>query len=207
MMRLWFTLGFSIVLFSMFSISLYAQALHNDTYKYWSRDDSLRWSDYQFRELDLPLNYGFKAKALTSLMYLFTPPVWHQDSSMDLLVAFRKPHSFTGDSLDAHLLQHESLHFDIAELYARYLRKELALLSQSKENSLDRYLSLRDSILQMADQKQLTYDEETIYGLNKKEQLQWSEDIQAEIDAWGAYAYKNRPYRTVKLISEKEKNE
>lgn len=173
-----------------FSIA-FSQELDLIKYKLWDIKDTLQWSDYTFSDLNHTLEYGFQATAITSYSYFYLPEIWHADSCMNVLTAFRKKDSHTGDTTRADLLAHESIHFHIAEVFARYLRKELLNLSRSNDNTLDQYLALRNNYFKEASSYQDLYDRETMYGLNIKDQLRWSIHIKAELKEWEDYSFEN----------------
>ncbi|WPP51590.1 hypothetical protein [Catalinimonas niigatensis] len=185
-----------------FSIA-FSQELDLIKYKLWDIKDTLQWSDYTFSDLNQDLEYGFQAKAVTSLAHIYVPGVWHVDSCMNVLVAFRKRYSFTGDTTHADLLAHESIHFDIAEVFARYLRKELLNLSESSNNNLDEYLTLRNRYFKEATNYQDLYDQETVYGLNTKEQRRWASHIKAELKIWEDYSFENTLLQCNSLVNNK----
>ncbi|MDF9795711.1 hypothetical protein OKW21_000974 [Catalinimonas alkaloidigena] len=196
---------FFIIVLPYFS---HGQHIDIDTLKYklWSAHDSLQWSDFQKSPVEKELKYGFRAKTLTSLVYFYTPALWHIDSCMNVYVAVSRQNSFTKDTTDKILLGHERIHFDIAELFARYLRKEFIMLSQSDENTLEQYLSLRDSLFQSANVFQDIYDEETMYGLNAREQKKWTEYIDKELETWKGYTFDQIPQHCKKYITKNEGN-
>lgn len=167
------------------------QKLDITRYKPWDASDTLLWSDYTLTDLNQTLKYGLQAKAVTSYVYFYLPELWHADSCMNVLTVFSKKHSYTGDTTRAGLLMHESIHFDIAELFARYLRKDLLDLSQKEDYTLDQYLALRDSLFDAASNYQELYDDETVYGLNRKEQQKWGEHIKNEMEKWKDYSFEN----------------
>jgi hypothetical protein len=193
---------------AMLPIVSFAQQLSitDDKYKVWSANDSLQWADFKKFPEEKDLKYGLKIKTLTSLVYFYTPSLWHIDSCMNVYVAVRKQHSFTWDSTNLQLLKHESIHFDIAELFARYLRKELITLSQSDDNTLDQYLYTRDSLFQAAHVFQDKYDEETMYGLNSKAQKRWAEYVRDQLSAWKDYTFDKMPQLCQEYLSKNETN-
>lgn len=181
-------------------------SINTDNYKVWSVNDSLQWVDFKKAPVEQDLKYGLKTKTLTALVYFYTPSLWHIDSCMNVYVAVRKQHSFTWDSTNTDLLKHESIHFDIAELFARYLRKEFITLSQSDDNTLDQYLHTRDSLFQAAHVFQDVYDEETMYGLNPKAQKRWAEYIKNQLSAWKEYTFDKMPQLCQEYLSKNETN-
>lgn len=80
----------------------------------------------------------------------------------------------------ATILQHEQLHFDIAEVYARKLERKLNALRirQSQKEAAKKLLD-RYSRAQLACQAR--YDHETVHGLNQQQQQAWRELIRQEL--------------------------
>ena len=74
-------------------------------------------------------------------------------------------------------LVHEQLHFDISELFARKMRKQL-----SKKHFTKRVKSeinaIYESILKELSDFQNLYDAETNFSRNKEQQLFWNRKIQ-----------------------------
>jgi hypothetical protein len=88
----------------------------------------------------------------------------------------------------AALLAHEQLHFDLCEVYARLLRKELANGTLTKTNvaaiSKDAFLKY----YQVYWDRQLIYDKETDHGLNAANQQLWNEQVATALKDLQAYA-------------------
>lgn len=86
------------------------------------------------------------------------------------------------------LLAHEQLHFDICEVYARLLRKELAHGTLTKANvaaiSKDAFLKYHQAYWE----RQHIYDQETNHGLNAENQLLWNKQVATALTDLQAYA-------------------
>jgi hypothetical protein len=85
------------------------------------------------------------------------------------------------------LLAHEQLHFDLCEVYARSLRKTLALAQLTPANAT---VVSKDAFLQTYElyrEQQALYDAGTEHGLNVAAQEQWSKKISAALTAMKAY--------------------
>lgn len=86
------------------------------------------------------------------------------------------------------LLAHEQLHFDLCEVYARLLRKELAKAPLTTANvaaiSRDAFLKYYDAYKQ----RQIIYDQETHHGLNADQQKLWNAQVAAALVDLAAYA-------------------
>ena len=75
------------------------------------------------------------------------------------------------------VLNHEQLHFDIAEVFARKLRSKLS----SMKNACDRppVVAEFQSNDREFDEFAIQYDIETSHGTNKKKQIEWVNKIQS----------------------------
>lgn len=83
-----------------------------------------------------------------------------------------------------YLLSHEQLHFDITELHARKLRKNLSEidvedLGKDPRKDLNR---LYEIIEKERAAMQLKYDKETNHSLNREAQARWQENVKKEIN-------------------------
>lgn len=78
------------------------------------------------------------------------------------------------------ILQHEQLHFDIAEVYARKLERKLNSLNiRQGQKAAAKELLQRYTRAQLACQAR--YDAETVHGLNRQQQQAWHELIRREL--------------------------
>ncbi len=82
------------------------------------------------------------------------------------------------------ILQHEQLHFDIAELYTRKLRKAFSEVRISPQNSQSQ---IYNPIFKEYQKVQNQYDTETHHGILQETNLQWKEKIHAELKELEAY--------------------
>ncbi|SFW75233.1 DUF922 domain-containing protein [Chitinophaga sancti] len=86
------------------------------------------------------------------------------------------------------LLAHEQLHFDLCEVYARLLRKELGKAPLTNANvaaiSRDAFLKYYDAYKQ----RQIIYDHETRHGLNQDQQKLWNAQVATALADLAAYA-------------------
>lgn len=86
------------------------------------------------------------------------------------------------------LLEHEQLHFDIAELYARRLRKEFSTSRITYTNLKRKTESIFDKVYQDYLKRQEAYEKETDYSLNTQNQLEWRRTIDAELTDLNIYS-------------------
>jgi hypothetical protein len=97
---------------------------------------------------------------------------------LTVLAKFHKNQSWTvSDDLD--LLNHERLHFDIAELFARKIRKSFFKLKTAKERSYSKYWNAYTVLWKECRLQQKQYDLETNHGTKKIENDKWIAKINA----------------------------
>jgi len=78
---------------------------------------------------------------------------------------------------NAHILRHEQLHFDIAEIYARKMRKELNEADITVRNLQSKADRIYEKNWNALTRMQREYDRETYHSINKKEQTEWDAKI------------------------------
>ena len=149
----------------------------------WSENIQLTWEDFKGR----PNNsqwYGALSKLAIS--YRFNIPA-KDNAQVEIKTVFYpeeswvKPKEKTGS-----LLSHENLHFDIAELYARKIRKEIKKYfdrtNKSDVQKLNKKFSkIYNKTYDDYEKYQQLYDKETAYSTNKKEQDRWEGKIEKEL--------------------------
>jgi hypothetical protein len=103
---------------------------------------------------------------------------------------FLKLKSWSNDTVSTTLLDHERLHFDIAEVFARKIRLAVESLRKKGEMKMEIYDSTIQQILNARRILSATYDEETSHGLRTSKQQEWSTKIQKELNVLSKYATK-----------------
>jgi hypothetical protein len=154
----------------------------------WKKSQKLNWLDFKgtpkagspyAAECNWEINYS----------YSFNP---HKSKGLEFEVNcyFNAAKSWVRSSDKSEgLLQHEQLHFDIAELCSRKLRKRLSETEFQKENFKEEINVIFKDILKECDKLQNSYDEETNHGLIKSKQTAWSKSVNREIG--NLYAYES----------------
>lgn len=151
----------------------------------WSANYKLRWEDFQGSP-DTVKFKGFKAVTWTQLKSkanlledrieyeiscnFIRNESWHIHSSLDLLI-------------------HEQGHFDIAEVYARKLRKALSQHISKSITETNRFIDSTFKYYGKA-KNELTdvYEKETDYSRNKKGQEKWNLKIKKMLEETKAYS-------------------
>jgi hypothetical protein len=150
----------------------------------WQKNHRLTWDDYKGKQ-----QHRFAAASTVYSMYRHI----YKDSSQHLYASV-KALFYPQDSwrnkhwVDDALLAHEQRHFDIVELYARKLRKQLSTLRVINEEDAQQKLdSLHTIIDTEMDAYQDKYDEETNYSMAHDEQQSWIHKIDQAITDLDAY--------------------
>ena len=163
--------------------------LDTTRFRVWDEDAPLRWSDYTIDRERYEQKHGFAVQAITSYQYFYVPRELHPDSCLNVLTTLRKRSSWMHDTIDGRLLEHERIHFDIAELYARKLRQQFQRLDTSR--TLKNIYLLVDSLFKAGDQRQRQYDEETFYGRSSGKQRQWRQQVDNELKQLDEFSFEN----------------
>ncbi|MDP5081709.1 MAG: DUF922 domain-containing protein, partial [Winogradskyella sp.] len=86
----------------------------------------------------------------------------------------------------SYILEHEQLHFDITELYARMFRQQLTQLVVN-QNIKEQVQRLRTTINDALDETQKRYDKQSNHSMNVEAQKQWNSYIQQELLKMDSY--------------------
>ncbi|MDN5203082.1 hypothetical protein QQ008_16960 [Fulvivirgaceae bacterium BMA10] len=160
----------------------------NEEFLYWCENYRLTWSDFRGNPSDFKTSLGLGAVAVTATKIEVESYVEDGELRFHITNKFMKRKSWVKDSTnqDEHTLNHERLHFDIAEVFARKIRKELAI---QKGLSNEAYQMLIQSLLEEKKKYNKSYDSETSHGLLKEQQIRWSEKIKLELEELKEYSF------------------
>lgn len=146
----------------------------------WSTDRPLTWSDFKGRP---PANDPFMANTNADVSYSYTASI----NSNVYTLTFKVEHNFTQniswvkpDKQTPALLQHEQLHFDLSEYFARTLYRELT----NKTYTANYQQEVRDifaSIMKRMKAEQIKYDADTQHSINKEKQADWEAVVRQQL--------------------------
>ena len=178
--------SFLLIACVCFHSKVSAQYLEVDTAAYleWSDDLYVSWKDYQFREQLLADDVGM---ALTSVIHSVRGGIIKGAPKFEVKVLFVKKDSWTTDSTSITLLAHEKLHFDIAELYGRKIRKQIDELIKRGERDLKIYNKNVKQLLGDFKRYSHNYDKETRHGKDFDKQKRWFDAVYSELDRLKVY--------------------
>ena len=151
----------------------------------WSSNVKLTWKDF----LGKP-DTSSRYKAVTFTKIRVSDEEFDDKIILNFPATFNRSLSWTKNTKSMSLLIHEQIHFDIAELVARKIRKDcsqhvsrdLSLSYEFIQNTYDYYRTYcLDSIND-------TYDSETNHGMIKSKQKEWEKKISKELTSLKAYS-------------------
>ena len=158
------------------------QSKSSDTL-YWNDGIKLTWDDFKAISTDtkgyaaytftmITLNYEVKSSGQT-----FTP-------TFTVKCAFQRSKSWVNrkdqKSQTPEILAHEQLHFTIAEITARKLRRNLKVQQYTK-NYKNEIKEIYNKTLDEGEKMQARYDKETNHSIDKEAQKRWSYLIESDL--------------------------
>lgn len=160
-----------------------AQEIESDSIC-WSESRKLKWSDFQGPP-DTIMSTGRAGCGVV----LQAAGYWDKGLPNFLVTNyFMKNSSWTIDTISSHLLEHEQLHFDIAEIHARRMRKAIDSLRKEGIKSFEPYSEVIQYLLDRKNEINILYDEETAHSVYETQQAEWKEKIWAELKCLKEYA-------------------
>ena len=158
----------------------------------WNRGAALKWSDFK----GLPDKQSHYA-ALTHAEIRYTVTMIKGLARFDFANLFLKKASWTKNNTNLVLLQHEQIHFDIAELHKRLLI-ELLYTRTFKSKYFERDVKLLgDSINAARNKMDEQFDQDVLYSDDKNRLVKWQNKINKELDRLKSY---DRNSILVKLV-------
>lgn len=142
----------------------------------WSPQFRLNWSD--FRAKPEP-NSRIAAVTASGISYSFSSMARDDFYEVEYVVStsfYPQKSWYQPHMCDELVLSHEQLHFDIAELFSRKMRRELAKMRFTENVKAEIDEVYRQTLKELAE-FQNRYDEETNYSMNRTAQLRWNQEI------------------------------
>src|SRR6187401_2909837 len=146
----------------------------------WDESRKLTWDDFKAA----PRQMGSTA-AMTTTHLGFSYSVANGKITYKIDCQFEKNKSW-GLVKNDYILKHEQGHFDIAEIFARKLNKEIKEYL-SKSNKHEGMNPIYSKLMQEKRDMQTLYDEESNHSINKTKQAEWNEKIEDLLDELESY--------------------
>lgn len=152
----------------------------------WNEFYKLTWDDFQGQPT--PKAAG---DAATSVKIIALPYLVKNKAKYDVHVVFNRDKSWKRDQ-SPELLAHEQLHFDLAELYARMIRKKIQELNDQGIYEVKTLNKAIQHLLEESNAADRQYDIETLHGALDQKQAEWTKRIKQELEALNAYKKQKR---------------
>ncbi|MCZ4318788.1 DUF922 domain-containing protein [Aequorivita viscosa] len=173
-------------LFLAYIFLLLSMPQHSTEKLFWKENEKLSWED--FRGKPIP-SASFVASTNTGISFEYSYTIKNNDVQVKYSVAsFFTPQGswYIPDRVNLHILKHEQAHFDISELHARILRKNLAGRKFSKKIK-----SEIESIYKQVEQKrramQTKFDAETDHSRNDEKEAFWQKHIAEQLHKYESW--------------------
>lgn len=141
----------------------------------WNEYYKLQWDDFQGEP-----DHGSLGDAGAAVQIKAKPYLIKKEIRYDVEAYFNRRKSWARDTSPS-LLAHEQLHFDIAELYARKIRKKVRELQKHRVNDIKTYNKAIQALLLESNEIDEQYDLETLHGALSRKQADWSARIKKEL--------------------------
>ena len=168
----------------IFSLLLFPQ--NNPEKITWKENQKLTWEDFKGKPLR---SASFVASTNTGISFQYSYTIKNGEVNVDYSVeSFFLPTGswFLPERVNPYILQHEQTHFDISELHARMLRKNL----QGKKFS-KKVKSEIEAIYQQVEQKrramQTDFDAKTDHSRNEEKEIQWEKHIAQQLTEYESW--------------------
>jgi hypothetical protein len=155
----------------------------NDSIIIWNKERKINWGDFKSAN---KINSYENAKAVIAWSVAIFPKKINciNIHNAVLIAKMNKKKSWVREGSD-YLLTHEQIHFDIAELFARKIRKELDRMLYTDMNcNIEEFFMIYKNYTDDLKQYQILYDNETNHGLNVNAQLEWNDKIREMLDQY-----------------------
>ena len=173
------------LLIFVFTINLEAQNII-DTVIYWDKDRKLNWQDFKGKISRKTNAKDYKASSSTSIKSVSIRE--GEEFKFLVFACFYKEESWTVDTTSSELLDHEQLHFDIIELYARMIRKSISIQKRRPDANAYTFNKTFKSYQAQIAKTNDEYDRETQHGIDLKRQEAWDKKIRKELRSFENYS-------------------
>ena len=150
-------------------------AAESDDLIEWNQDTNLKWKDYRFRTIRNPNIKG--EMAISGIRISALGYINEGVPEFTVKALFVKSNSWTTDSTNVDLLQHEQLHFDIGELYAQKIRDKIQEMKAEGVTSTKRYRGAIKNLITVFKSYSGQYDRDTEFGTKADRQKDWQARI------------------------------
>lgn len=148
----------------------------------WSASRKLTWADYKGSP-----DPASDAAASTTTYLSIEYNINSNSFGYKIQSRFSRTRSW-GLHKTEYIQSHEQGHFDIAEIYARKLHKEMSEYKFDKKTFRKDLKKIYDDVTEEKEEFQNQYDRETRHSINKARQAEWLKKIEDLLQEYKAYA-------------------
>jgi hypothetical protein len=174
-----------LLLLTFVTLPFFSYAQENDELIYWASGHKLTWDDYK-GSTDAASGAAASTATYLGIDYNFGP----QGFTYKITCSFSKTRSW-GLHKNDHILGHEQGHFDIAEVFARKLNKNMKSYKFNPDTYKTDLQKIYQDILDEKEKIQDLYDEETDHSIIMDKQAEWLKKIDQLLNEYKAYAKYN----------------
>jgi hypothetical protein len=152
----------------------------------WNEHYNLVWDDFQGKVTSETFGDAGTAVQIKAKPFKIGKEIYY-----DVVAYFNREKSWAREQSQS-LLAHEQLHFDIAELYARKIRKKISSLSDAGTDDVKIFNDAIKKILLESNDADAQYDRETLHGAIPKRQAEWEKKVAEEMKQLQDFKKKKR---------------
>ena len=178
-----------LILFSLLGFFGHAQSNGSADYVSWNEHYQLEWADFQGNtegNYIMAAATSYKIDLLPESVLVDENDQIQGYEKLTVVANFYKKTSWHTTN-SQHILKHERLHFDIAELFARKIRKRFSELKKGKQATFTVYQDAFNLFWKQCRKMQKQYDLETNHGGKNEVNELWQARILQELESLGAF--------------------
>lgn len=165
-------------------LSSYTVKTVANTKLFWDEDSNLNWADFQNVRRSSDDDAAMSSIAIESRCV-----VEKNGAFIRVRASFDPTKSWVKyDCKTSYILNHEQMHYNIVEIYARKLRKAIAETEFNRKTFTKDFNILFDSIAAEHEAFQDRYDDETGHSILQARQNAWNDIIVNELESLEDYA-------------------
>lgn len=176
-----------VILFAGLNFAFVFPKVENTDFKdqviHWEESNPLSWNNFIGRTKS-----GSSISALTASAIEYAYECKGNSIDVTVKAIFIPEESWVkADAMNDYVLGHEQLHFDITEIYARKLRKELeSKLTTCRD--ISRIESIASVVIKEWKKEQAKYDADSRHSMDKELQALWEEKVFNDLELYKDYA-------------------
>ncbi len=148
----------------------------------WNENYKLSWEDFKANPI---ASNGYVASTSSGISFSYSFSHNEVEELLDLKVSvtsyfYPEKSWFITTDVSSYILKHEQTHFDISELHARFLRKEIAETTFTK-NIKEEIDAIYNRIENNRRKMQHLFDSESDHSKNKVKELEWEAYVTQQI--------------------------